>query len=104
MSKKDKSATCALAAEFQAMISMVPKLAAFLKVHNEIATGYQKYRKNGGVSIPGIEKHLGIKEQSVKPAPKAKKTEKTKESKAAKETKATIKPGAAKKVKSKAKA
>jgi len=60
MSKKEKS-VFVLADDFKTMIAMVPKLEAFLKVHNEIAVGYQKYRKNGGASIPGIEKHLGIK-------------------------------------------
>ena len=58
MGKKEKSA---LADDFKAMIAMVPKLEAFLKVHNEIAAGYQKYRKGGGAAIPGLEKHLGAK-------------------------------------------
>jgi hypothetical protein len=78
MSKKEKS-VFALAEEFQAMIAMVPKLAAFIKVHKEITAGYQKYRKNGGAAIPGIEKHLPFKADkspsSVKkkePAPVAK--------------------------------
>lgn len=60
MSKKEKSVFL-LAEDFKAMIAMVPKLDAFLKVHNEIAEGYQKYRKNGGAAIPGVEKHLGAK-------------------------------------------
>ena len=60
MSKKEK-AICALADDFQAMIAIVPKLNNFIKVHKEIAAGYQKYRKNGGEAISGIEKHLGIK-------------------------------------------
>jgi len=60
MSKKEKKVFAA-AEDFKAMIAMVPKLEAFLKVHNEIAAGYQKYRKGGGASIPGIEKHMGIK-------------------------------------------
>jgi len=60
MSKKEKT-VFVLAENFKAMIAMVPKLEAFLKVHNEIAAGYQKYRKNGGASIPGVEKHLGVK-------------------------------------------
>ena len=62
MGKKEKAAF-ALAEDFQAMISMVPKLNNFIKVHKEIAAGYQKFRENGGEPIPGIEKHLGIKEQ-----------------------------------------
>lgn len=72
MSKKDKP-VFALADDFQTMITMIPKLAALLKVHNEIAAGYQKYRKNGGTSIPGIEKHIGIKEQKSIPSSKTKK-------------------------------
>ena len=73
MSKKEKS-VFALAEDFQAIIAMVPKLEAFIKVHKEIAAGYQKYRKNGGVAIPGIEKHLFVKEQNSTPSLKAKKT------------------------------
>lgn len=72
MSKKEKTAF-ALAEDFQAMIAIVPKLEDFIKVHKEIAAGYQKYRKNGGVVIPGIEKHLGIKEQIKAPSLKKKK-------------------------------
>ena len=71
MSKKEKTAF-ALAEDFQAMIAMVPKLEDFIKVHKEIAAGYQKYRKNGGVAIPGIEKHLGIKKQIKAPSLKKK--------------------------------
>jgi hypothetical protein len=81
MSKKEK-AVFALAEDFQAMNAMVPKLEAFIKVHNEIAAGYQKYRKNGGDAIPGIEKHMGIKKQDSTPALKAKKTAKATEAKA----------------------
>jgi hypothetical protein len=60
MSKKEKT-IFVLAENFKAMIAVVPKLEAFLKVHNEIAEGYQKYRKNGGAAIPSVEKHLGAK-------------------------------------------
>jgi hypothetical protein len=74
MSKKEKTAF-ALAEDFQAMIAMVPKLEAFIKVHKEIAAGYQKFRKNGGEAISGIEKHLGIKKQDSTPTLKTKKTE-----------------------------
>ena len=73
MSKKEKTAF-ALAEDFQAMIAMVPKLEDFIKVHKEIAAGYQKFRKNGGAAIPGIEKHLGIKEQIKAPSLKKKGT------------------------------
>lgn len=72
MSKKEKS-IFVLAEDFKAMIAMVPKLEAFLKVHNEIAEGYQNYRKNGGDAISGVEKHLKLKEQK-SDSSKAKKT------------------------------
>jgi hypothetical protein len=52
----------ALAEDFQSIIAMIPKLESFIKAHEEIAAGYQKYRKNGGAAISGIEKHVGIKE------------------------------------------
>jgi len=84
MSKKEKT-VFVLAEDFKAMITMVPKLEAFLKVHNEIAVGYQKYRKNGGASIPGLEKHLGAKipkssvEAKAKPVAPATKVEAPKE-------------------------
>jgi hypothetical protein len=84
MSKKEKTAT-ALAEDFQAMIAMVPKLEAFIKVHKEIAAGYQKFRKNGGEAISGIEKHLGIKKQDSTPTLKTKKTGTIMETKAPKE-------------------
>jgi hypothetical protein len=60
MSKKKKTVS-ALAEDFQAMIAMIPKLESFIKAHIGIAEGYQKYRKNGGAAISGIEKHVGIK-------------------------------------------
>ena len=74
MGKKEK-AVLVLAEDFKAM---VPKLEAFLKVHNEIAAGYQKYRKDGGVAIPGIEKHLGSKKEALIPSTKAAKATKNK--------------------------
>jgi hypothetical protein len=90
MSKKEKT-VFALAEGFQGMITMVPKLEAFIKVHKEIATGYQKYRKNGGAAIPGIEKHLAIKEASSASSPKKKETAPTAKNKAPKEGAAAIK-------------
>jgi hypothetical protein len=84
MSKKEKT-VFALVEDFQAMITMVPKLEAFIKVHKEIAAGYQKYRKNGGAAIPGIEKHLGIKEQNSAPSAKKKETATTTKAKAPEE-------------------
>jgi hypothetical protein len=90
MSKKEK-AEFALAEDFQAVITLVPKLEAFIKVHKEIAAGYQKYRKNGGVAIPGIEKHLGIKETKSAPSSKKKETVTIPETKAPKESTAANK-------------
>lgn len=84
MSKKEKK-VLTLVEDFEAMIAMVPKLAAFIKVHNEIAAGYQKYRKNGGLPISGLEKHLGVKEQKNAPSIKTKETAPKKEVKAPKE-------------------
>lgn len=84
MSKKEK-AEFALAEDFQAMITLVPRLEAFIKVHKEIAAGYQKYRKNGGAAIPGIEKHLGIKEATSTPSQKKKETATITETKVPKE-------------------
>lgn len=59
---KKKKTEFALAEVFQAIIAIIPKLKSFTKAHEEIATGYQKYRKNGGAAITGIEKHVGTKE------------------------------------------
>lgn len=71
MSKKMKT-VFALGEDFKVMISLVPKLEAFIKGHREIAAGYQKYRKNGGAAIPGVEKYLGTKESKNVPAAGAK--------------------------------
>jgi hypothetical protein len=85
MGKKDKSAG-GLAVEFKAMVEMVPKLDKLLKAYDEITAGYLKYRKSGGASIPGIEKHLGVKmtkpatseqKKSSVPKPEKAKTAKT---------------------------
>ena len=84
MGKKVK-AEFALSEDFHAIISMIPKLEAFIKIHKEIAAGYQKYRKNGGASIPGIEKHLGMKEQISTSASKKTETVKNKKGKESKE-------------------
>ena len=73
MSKKEKAAF-ALAEDFKAVVAMIAKLEAFIAVHKEIAAGYQKYRKNGGAAIAGIEKHLGVKEQESAVLPKKMKT------------------------------
>jgi len=52
---------------------MVAKLEALFKVNKEVEAGYQKYRKNGGAAIPGLEKHLGVKKTEKSPAPKPEK-------------------------------
>jgi len=73
---KKKKTVLALAKDFQAVIAMIPKLESFIKAHEEIAAGYQKYRKNGGATISGIEKHVGIKElKSTLSIPSKKSTE-----------------------------
>jgi hypothetical protein len=96
MSKKEK-AVFALAEDFKAVVAMIPKLEAFIAVHKEIAAGYQKYRKNGGAAISGIEKHLGIKEQESTVSPKKKKAATVKEAVVSEEATETKK--ATKKVK-----
>jgi hypothetical protein len=58
---KKKKTVCAFAEDFQAIVAMIPKLESCIKAHEEIAAGYQKYRKTGGAAISGIEKHVGIK-------------------------------------------
>jgi hypothetical protein len=93
MSKKEKAAF-ALAENFQAITTVIPKLEALIKVHKEIASSYQKYRKSGGAAISGIEKHLGIKEVTNTPSSKKKEiatATKTKAPKESSETKKTIK-------------
>ncbi|MEI8103206.1 MAG: hypothetical protein WCG61_06740 [Chlorobium sp.] len=90
MGKKDKS-VFALAEDFEAVVALVPKLRDFFDAHKEIAAGYQKYRKNGGEAIPGIEKHLSIKEQISAPSKKTKDSVKTREAKLPKEAKAAKK-------------
>ena len=74
MSKKEKKVNV-LADNFKAVIAVMPKLEKFLQIHDEIAVSYQKYRNNGGVSIPGIEKHLGSKKQPANLPAEAKKPE-----------------------------
>jgi hypothetical protein len=105
MSKKEKT-VFALAEDFQAMIALIPKLKDFIDVHKEIAAGYQKYRKDGGAAISGVEKHLGIKEEKNVPSKKTKETAKTTESKVPKGAKAAkeiVENAPAKKTKKKVK-
>jgi len=71
MSKKEKKVH-ELAEEIESVIVLVSKLENLIKAHKEITAGYQKYRKNGGEAIPGIEKHLCIKEETSVPAAKKK--------------------------------
>ena len=49
---KKKKTVFALAEDFQAIIAMIPKLESFIKVHEEIAAGYQKYRKTAMRRFP----------------------------------------------------
>ena len=63
MGKKDKK-KLSLEDDIQAVISMLPKLERLLKNHKEVAKEYQKYRKNGGDEIPGLEKHLSCSENT----------------------------------------
>ena len=62
MSKKDKK-ECSVAEDLEAVMTMIPKLEGLIKTHKEITKAYQMYRKNGGDEIPGLEKHLGSREQ-----------------------------------------
>ena len=78
MGKKGKNGS-ALADDVQAVILLVPKLESFIKVHKEIASAYQKYRKNDGAVIPGLEKHLGLKKEAVAASVKTKETPAAKE-------------------------
>jgi len=96
MSKKGKAAF-ALAEDLKVVVAMIPKLEAFVAVHKEIAAGYQKYRKNGGAAIAGIEKYLGVKEQESAVLPKKKKVVTVKEAVVSEEAAETKK--ATKKVK-----
>jgi len=80
MSKKEKS-VCTLVENFESVTTLVNNLQAFIKTHKEIAAGYQKYRKNGGEAIPGVEKHLGVKTSCETAPEKVKKVEKTKATK-----------------------
>lgn len=59
---KKKKTVLALAEDSQAVIAMIPKLESFIQACEEIASGYRKYRKKGGAAIPGVEKHVGIRE------------------------------------------
>jgi hypothetical protein len=91
---KKENAACELAENLRAVAALIPQLEKFVKIHKEIAAGYQKYRKNGGEAISGIEKYVGIKTEAVAvskkakgqkvPAAEAKAPKKTVESKKAK--------------------
>ncbi|GEM_PF-4849225 len=63
MGKKDKK-ELSLEDDIQVVISMLPKLEKLLKTHKEVTKEYQKYRKNGGDEIRGLEKHLGCSENT----------------------------------------
>lgn len=81
MSKKNKN-RFPLAEGFQKMINLVLRLETLIEAHKEITLGYQKYRKNGGAAISGVEKHLGIAEIDGASTVKAKKSLKIKKVKA----------------------
>ena len=71
MGKKCKSVS-ELAENLHAVTALIHQLENFVKVHKEIAAGYQKYRKSGGEAISGIEKYVGIKSEVVAVSKKAK--------------------------------
>jgi hypothetical protein len=49
---------------------MAPGIKALLNMTRDIADGYRKYRKKGGLAIPGLEKHLAVKKcECVDPEP-----------------------------------
>jgi hypothetical protein len=75
MSKKDKKGFLS-DEDLQAVIAMIPKLENLVKAHKEIAEQYQLYRQSGGNEIPGIEKHLALKEQTCEVCKKTTKAEK----------------------------
>lgn len=77
MSKKSKN-RFPLAEGFQKMITLALRLETLINAHKEITLGYQKYRKNGGVAISGVEKHLGVAEKDAASIVKVKKTLKIK--------------------------
>jgi hypothetical protein len=98
MGKKEK-ATFELAENLRAVTALILQLENFVKIHKEIAAGYQKYRKNGGEAISGIEKYIGIKTEVVAVSKKAKEQEAP-----AAEAKAPKKTVESKKAKNKVKA
>ena len=98
MGKKDKAAF-ELAENFHAVKALILQLENFVKVHKEIAAGYQKYRKNGGEAISGVEKYVGIKTAEVAASKKAKGQEApVTEAKVAKVVKKKVEPKKIKKI------
>jgi hypothetical protein len=98
MGKKDNAAF-ELAENFHAVKALILQLENFVKAHKEIAAGYQKYRKNGGDAISGVEKYVGIKTAEVAVSKKA-----TVQKTPAAEAKVVKKKDEPKKVKNKVKA
>lgn len=80
MSKKDKKKDVSMAADFQEVVSMIPRLESLVKIHTEISEGYLSYRKSGGAEIPGIERHLPFREKGCESCDTMKKKEKKKKS------------------------
>ena len=70
-----------MAADFQEVVSMIPRLESLVKIHTEIAEGYLSYRKSGGAEIPGIEKHVPLREKGCESCDKEKKKENKKKNK-----------------------
>ena len=104
MGKKDNAAF-ELSENLHAVKALISQLENFVKVHKEIAAGYQKYRKNSGAAISGIEKYLGIKTEVVTVSKKAKGQEApVTEAKVAKVAKVVKKKVEPKKIKKKVKA
>ena len=77
MSKHDKK-VFSLTEDLQTIIGTMPRLEGLMHAWQEIAEGYQLYRKNGGAAIPGIEEHLGCKELGCKQCEVQKKEKKQK--------------------------
>jgi hypothetical protein len=101
MGKKDNAAF-ELAENLHAVTALISQLENLVKVHKEIAAGYQKYRKKGGEAISGVEKYVGIKTEEAAVSIKAKGQETpAAEAKEAKVAKKKVEP---KKIKNKVKA
>jgi hypothetical protein len=68
MGKKNKK-SYVFEDEFKELGKMAPGIKALLNMTRDIADGYRKYRKKGGLAIPGLEKHLAVKKCECVPDP-----------------------------------